>query len=72
MLIALPVNKEEMTKNHWFTVKITFNLKQNEVRLRVHDSEKICTGVYLTESFKPGYRFWPQWAYDRYSFYRNK
>lgn len=53
VLIALPVNKEEMTKNHWFTVKITFNLKQNEVRLRVHDSEKICTGVYLTESFKP-------------------
>ena len=53
VLISLPVNKEEMTKKHWFKVKIAFNLKQNKVTLRVHDKEKTCSEVYLSDSFKP-------------------
>lgn len=57
VLIALPVNKEDMTKNHWFKVKIAFDLKHNEVTLKIHNREKTCSGVYLSNSFKPSIVF---------------
>ena len=57
VLIALPVNKEDMTKNHWFKVKIAFDLKHNEVTLKIHNREKTRSGVYLSNSFKPSIVF---------------
>lgn len=47
MLIALPVSKAEAMKSHWFKVKIAFNLKQDEITLKIHDQEKVCKGVAL-------------------------
>lgn len=44
VLIALPVSKAEAMKSHWFKVKIAFNLKQDEITLKIHDQEKVCKG----------------------------
>lgn len=41
VLIALPVSKAEAMKSHWFKVKIAFNLKQDEITLKIHDQEKV-------------------------------
>lgn len=53
VLIALPVNREAMTREHWFKVKIAFDLKEDKVTLAVHDQQKTCEGVYLSDEFKP-------------------
>lgn len=53
VLIALPVNRVAMTKAHWFKVKIAFDLKEDKVTLAVHDQQKTCEGVYLSDEFKP-------------------
>ena len=53
MLIALPVSKAEAMKSHWFKVKIAFNLKQDEITLKIHDQEKVCKGVLLSDEFSP-------------------
>ncbi len=44
VLIALPVSKAEAMKSHWFKVKIAFNLKQDEITLKIHDQEKYVRG----------------------------
>ena len=44
VLIALPVNKAGAMKSHWFRVKIAFNLKQDEITLKIHDQEKSMQG----------------------------
>ena len=41
VLIALPVSKAGAMKSHWFKVKIAFNLKQDEITLKIHDQEKV-------------------------------
>ena len=51
-LIALPVSKAEAMKSHWFKVKIAFNLKQDEITLKIHDQEKVCKGV-ASDEFSP-------------------
>lgn len=53
VLIALPVSKAEAMKSHWFKVKIAFNLKQDEITLKIHDQEKVCKGVLLSDEFSP-------------------
>ena len=53
MLIALPVNKAGAMKSHWFSVKIAFNLKQDEITLKIHEQEKVCKGVALADEFSP-------------------
>lgn len=53
VLIALPVSKAEAMKSHWFKVKIAFNLKQDEITLRIHNQEKVCKGVLLSDEFSP-------------------
>lgn len=53
VLIALPVNKAGAMKSHWFKVKMAFNLKQDEITLRIHDQEKVCKGVLLSDEFSP-------------------
>lgn len=53
VLIALPVNKADAMKSHWFKVKIVFNLKQDEITLKIHDKEKTCKGVSLSDEFSP-------------------
>lgn len=53
VLIALPVNKAGAMKSHWFRVKIAFNLKQDEITLKIHDQEKVCKGVALADEFSP-------------------
>ena len=40
-------------KSHWFKVKIAFNLKQDEITLKIHDQEKVCKGVLLSDEFSP-------------------
>lgn len=53
VLIALPVSKAGAMKSHWFKVKIAFDLKQDEITLRIHDREKVCKGVSLSDEFSP-------------------
>lgn len=53
VLIALSVDKLEMTKNHWFKVKIAFNLKQDKITFRVHDKEKTYSGISLSDTLSP-------------------
>lgn len=53
VLIALPVSKAGAMKSHWFKVKIAFNLKQDEITLKIHDQEKVCKGVLLSDEFSP-------------------
>ena len=53
VLIALPVSKAEAMKSQWFKVKIAFNLKQDEITLKIHDQEKVCKGVLLSDEFSP-------------------
>lgn len=53
VLIALPVNRMAMTKEHWFKVKIAFHLQEDKVTLAVHDQQKTCEGVELPDTFKP-------------------
>lgn len=50
MLIALPVNKAGAMKSHWFRVKIAFNLKQDEITLKIHDQEKYARVWHLPMS----------------------
>ena len=34
-------------------MKIAFNLKQDEITLKIHDQEKVCKGVLLSDEFSP-------------------
>lgn len=53
ILIALQASKTELLKDHWFKVRIVFDLKQDAITLRLHNQEKSCTGVVLDDSFRP-------------------
>ncbi len=53
VLIALPVSKAGAMQSHWFKVKIAFDLKQDEITLKIHDQERVCKGVSLSNEFSP-------------------
>lgn len=53
VLAALPVSKAEAMKSHWFKVKIAFDLKHDEITLKIHDREKVCKDVPLSDEFAP-------------------
>lgn len=53
VLIAMPVNKAEMTKDHWFKVKIAFVLKRHEITLKIHNREMTCQNVVLPDELTP-------------------
>lgn len=53
VLISMPVNKIEMTKDHWFRVKIAFALKRHEITLRVYNKEMTCRGILLPDKLIP-------------------
>ena len=53
VLISMPVNRDEMTKDHWFKVKIAFDLKNDEIILEIHNKKMTCEGVSLPDEFRP-------------------
>lgn len=53
VLIALHVSKAVAMQSHWFKVKIAFDLKQDEITLKIHDQERMCKGVSLSNEFSP-------------------
>lgn len=53
VLISMPVNKAEMTRDHWFKVKISFVLNRHEIILKVHNREMTCHGISLPKELTP-------------------
>lgn len=57
VLVLLPVNKAELTMNHWAPVRLCFDLKKDELSLEINGKKEVCSGVTLPDKWKPGVYF---------------
>lgn len=53
VLISMPVNRVELTKDHWFDVKISFDLKKDAIVLQIYDRAMKCENLDLPQEFRP-------------------
>lgn len=53
VLISMPINKVELTREHWFKVKIAFDMKQDVITLEIHNRTMKCNNVNLPHEFSP-------------------
>jgi len=52
-LIVANLNKEELLNMHWFKVKISFGLKSDSIKLRIHDQVFGAAGNELPDTYYP-------------------
>lgn len=57
VLISLSVDKRELTKNHWFKVRIDFDLTKDTISLTVGDTKKSCNVDRLPDTIHPQITF---------------